>query len=132
MPPVSDSIIACSNSASPYRYVHVVLLFCQLSGPIPSWHPHLPLCGSSLLRQRNGLQDEACHSCRGGPSTGTDGGGGRVSHGGVQEGTCVHRCGVCGVCGGVKWSVHHIRRYVQYCVLGCVCGHRYMCTYHMC
>lgn len=99
--PCQGPRIACSSSASPYRHVHVVLLFCQLSGPIPSWHPHLPLCGSSLLCQRHGLQDEACHSCRGGPSTGTDGGGGRVSHGGVQEGTYVHRCGVC-VWGGVE------------------------------
>ena len=97
MPPVSDPIMACSSRASPHRQVHGVLLFCQLSGPIPSWHPHLPLCGSSLLRQCHGLQDEACHSCRGGPSTGTDGGGGWVSHGGVEEGTYI---GVLCVWGG--------------------------------
>ena len=34
--------------------------------------------------------------------------------------------------GGVGWSVHRICTYVQYCILGCVCGHRYMRTYHMC
>ena len=113
--PVSDPIMACSSRASPHRQAHVVLFFCQLSGPIPSWHPHLPLCGSSLLCQCHGLQDEACHSCRGGPSTGTDGGGGWVSHGGVEEGTYI---GVLCVW-GVKWSVHRVRTYVHRCA---VCG----------